>query len=187
MSFEDVDANFDATPPTSSPGRVRHRVRAKPNADALTPGVSADTAPPATPAATVSDEDAVGYKKPPKRHQWKPGQSGNPRGRTRGSRNIKSILEDRLNDRVKTVQNGRQSTETALEAIIRGQVFETLTKRDVRRAIFVLGLVEKYGVFDDKEAGPGNVGAAVPDGISDDDAGIVRRLLSRLAADEDDA
>jgi hypothetical protein len=30
----------------------------------------------------------VGYCKPPRAHQWKRGQSGNPKGRARGSRNF---------------------------------------------------------------------------------------------------
>jgi len=34
----------------------------------------------------------VGYAKPPKAHQWKPGESGNPLGRPKGSRN-KPTLE----------------------------------------------------------------------------------------------
>jgi hypothetical protein len=29
------------------------------------------------------DDDEVGFGKPPKKHQWKPGQSGNPKGRPR--------------------------------------------------------------------------------------------------------
>ena len=29
----------------------------------------------------------IGYGKPPKSHQWRPGESGNPQGRPRGSRN----------------------------------------------------------------------------------------------------
>jgi len=38
------------------------------------------------------DDDDVGYGKPPKRHQFKPGQSGNPKGRAKGSRGLKTDL-----------------------------------------------------------------------------------------------
>src|SRR5438094_9837788 len=37
------------------------------------------------------DNDDVGYGKPPKQHQWKPGQSGNPRGRPRKPEPLISI------------------------------------------------------------------------------------------------
>lgn len=33
------------------------------------------------PARATDDEEAVGYCKPPKAHQFKPGRSGNPKGR----------------------------------------------------------------------------------------------------------
>jgi hypothetical protein len=38
----------------------------------------------------------AGYCNPPKEHQWRPGQSGNPKGRPKGSRNhpgIESMLQ----------------------------------------------------------------------------------------------
>lgn len=42
------------------------------------------------------DDDDVGYGKPPKRTQWKKGQSGNPRGRPMGARGLKSDLHEEL-------------------------------------------------------------------------------------------
>ncbi len=43
-------------------------------------------------------DDSVGYKKPPKSHQFRPGQSGNPNGRPKGARNFKSDLRDELSE-----------------------------------------------------------------------------------------
>ena len=42
----------------------------------------------------------VGYKKPPKDTQFKPGQRANPKGRPRGSRNVKTILRRLVNSKV---------------------------------------------------------------------------------------
>lgn len=38
----------------------------------------------------------VGYGKPPKHSRWKKGQSGNPRGRPKGTRGLKTDLHDEL-------------------------------------------------------------------------------------------
>jgi hypothetical protein len=35
----------------------------------------------------------VGYGKPPKHTQFKPGHSGNPRGRRRGQQNFKTVIK----------------------------------------------------------------------------------------------
>lgn len=40
----------------------------------------------------------VGYKKPPKEYQFKPGQSGNPKGMKRGVFNIKTMAKRMMED-----------------------------------------------------------------------------------------
>jgi hypothetical protein len=40
------------------------------------------------------DDDAVGYGKPPKRTRFKKGQSGNPKGRPKGSKNRRSAIDE---------------------------------------------------------------------------------------------
>jgi hypothetical protein len=38
------------------------------------------------------DDYGVGYRKPPKASRWRKGQSGNPRGRQKGARNLNSLF-----------------------------------------------------------------------------------------------
>ena len=59
----------------------------------------------------------VGYGKPPQRTRFKKGQSGNPKGRPRGSRNATTILNEALQERVVVTTNGRQRSATKLEVI----------------------------------------------------------------------
>ena len=52
------------------------------------------------------DDYQVGYRKPPRHSQFKPGQSGNPRGRKKGSRGLKTDLHAELN-RIVEVKVGK--------------------------------------------------------------------------------
>ena len=58
---------------------------------------------------------------PPKEHQFKPGQSGNPAGRPDGSKNLSTILRDMLEEEidVKVDDTGRKERRKFSELIIR--------------------------------------------------------------------
>ena len=66
----------------------------------------------------------VGHSKPPKASQFKPGVSGNPRGRPKGSKNKLRGNEKKLNDHIlkaantkmRITQNGEETTMTAAQA-----------------------------------------------------------------------
>jgi len=61
----------------------------------------------------------VGFGKPPKHAQFAKGHSGNPKGRTRGSRNASALLDEALNERVIVTENGRRKKMTKLDAIMK--------------------------------------------------------------------
>lgn len=88
------------------------------------------TAPAEEPTATPKQYE-VGYGKPPKSTQFKPGQSGNPKGRTKGSKNgIYTYIKRELNSSI-TLTDGskitkeqgfsRQLTNKALRGDIQSQ------------------------------------------------------------------
>jgi len=49
----------------------------------------------------------VGYMKPPKDKQFVAGQSGNPNGRTKGSKNTYKLLDDILDEKVQITKDGQ--------------------------------------------------------------------------------
>ena len=59
-----------------------------------------------------------GYGKPPSHTQFVRGQSGNPKGRPRGSQNLSTILNKVGRERVKVTENGRTRYITKFEATI---------------------------------------------------------------------
>jgi hypothetical protein len=62
-------------------------------------------------------EYKVGDKKPPKHGQFKPGKSGNPKGRPKGARNFKTLIAVELNSPIKIHEGGKCKTVTKWEAM----------------------------------------------------------------------
>lgn len=85
-----------------------------PNSEAAEPPPHHDTAPQA--AKEMSEgrrltqpqrDYEVGYGKPPEHSRFKKGQSGNPSGRPKGSKNLATVLNEVLSERVTLTENGK--------------------------------------------------------------------------------
>jgi hypothetical protein len=61
----------------------------------------------------------VGFGKPPKQTRFRPGISGNPKGRPKGKRNLATVLEKSLQEKVVINENGIRKVITKLEAAVK--------------------------------------------------------------------
>ncbi len=61
---------------------------------------------------------AVGFAKTPVHSRFKPGKSGNPKGRPRGSKNKNTILREVLSQKITVQQNGKALKMNKLTVII---------------------------------------------------------------------
>jgi hypothetical protein len=68
---------------------------------------------------TPQTKYAVGYARPPKAHQFRPGQSGNPSGRPKGSRSFISDLRDELAELVAISDGAKEIQITKQQAIVK--------------------------------------------------------------------
>jgi hypothetical protein len=60
----------------------------------------------------------IGYGKPPTQTQFQKGVSGNPRGRPKGSKNLKSLARKVMNTKVTLRENGKTRTVSKAEAML---------------------------------------------------------------------
>ena len=77
------------------------------------------------------DDYDVGYGKPPKATQFKAGQSGNPKGRPGGTRNLKTDLLEELNQKVQVTVGGRILSVSKQRAMLM-RASEKALKGDMR-------------------------------------------------------
>ena len=93
----------------------------------------------------------VGKYKPPIQTRWLPGQSGNPKGRPKGRRNLKSELEELLGKKI-TIRDGDNERKLSLPAAnifahgVKG------AKGDARSTALYLNTLGKMGLLDDSDA-----------------------------------
>lgn len=92
--------------------------------------------------------DTVGYRKPPKGHQFKPGQSGNPRGRPKGAKSLKAILAEELGEKITATENGRNVRISKLQAILKMQVAKA-AHGGISASQYIVGLhIKAHGLED---------------------------------------
>lgn len=89
-------------------------------------------------------KSGVGYRKPPKRHQWKKGQSGNRAGRKKGSKNKSTIIIELMEQKL-----GRKIEDISKLSRLEGMLLKAIQKAlsgDTKAMAFILRR------YDDAEA-----------------------------------
>lgn len=69
------------------------------------------------PAEEPDDDYSVGYKKPPKHSRFKPGQTGNPKGRKKGRTSLRALIDKVLHELI-PLRNSKHKLP-ALEVLVR--------------------------------------------------------------------
>lgn len=77
------------------------------------------------------DNYTVGYGKPPKSGQFRPGHSGNPKGRPPGTKNLKTDLKEEA-ELLHTITHQGKQVQISQQRIVVKRLYEKAMQGDVR-------------------------------------------------------
>jgi len=121
---------------------------------------------------------AVGKGKPPLHSRFQPGESGNKKGRPKGSRNIATDLAEELNETVAIQEGGKTRKLSKRRVMIKATVNKAM-KGDVRAVNAITALVDRlFGQPVDGDS---------PDRLSADDAAVLEAFIDQVRADHEGA
>src|SRR5712671_2518161 len=109
-----------------------------------------------------------GYGKPPRHSRFVTGQSGNPRGRSTGPKNLKTLLRYSLINHAAPTENGGQRKISKREAIVT-QLVNRSAQADLKAIQILLAMLRDI-------EGHAEAGAADPDLFTEADAQIIQRI-----------
>lgn len=92
----------------------------------------------------AQDKEAAGYRRPPKSGQFKPGQSGNPKGRKKHVANFKTDLIDELRETITVRENGRERKISKQRAFLKA-LMALAIKGDIRAINAIVACTRNFG------------------------------------------
>lgn len=121
-------------------------------------------------------DGSVGRCRPPTHSQFKPGQSGNPRGRPKRSKNMATLFEEELNLTVAITENGKRSRISKRELIVKQVVNNAASPKCDTRTLLAIAKLLLLGAA---AAAPA---ATAPDTVlgGQEDQELLRLFLERL-------
>jgi replication-associated recombination protein RarA len=119
----------------------------------------------------------VGNKRPPVHSRFKKGQSGNPRGRPRGSLNLKTDLLAELAEAIVVTEGGLKRKITKQRAFVKATIAKAI-QGDGRAANALIGMIAKMITPDAVDPPPTT-------DLSKADQEILEAFLARHAKRED--
>ena len=84
--------------------------------------------------------ERIGYKRPPRATRWKKGESGNPRGRQKGTLNLKTELALELGEIIQIKEGGAPKKITKQRALLKAITAKAIGG-DSRAAALIINLM----------------------------------------------
>ena len=82
-------------------------------------------------------EEEKGYGKPPKKHQFKKGVSGNPRGRPKGKKSFTALFKQLENEKITVQINGKTEKLTIEQAILKRVMIDSVAGKSSSARLYL--------------------------------------------------
>ena len=124
-------------------------------------------------AMTDEDDHIARHQRPPRKGQFKPGQSGNPHGRPKNSRNIKTYIDELLSQTIPVIEGGKTRKIPRAEAIAI-QLVNQAAKGEPKGLAAVISLTREFDAA---------VGQLRPNVLARaEDAVVLKGIIARIRA-----
>jgi hypothetical protein len=120
----------------------------------------------------MTDQNGVGYGKPPKRTQFVKGKSGNLKGRPKGSKNFSTVIQEELEAPLRITENGKSKKITKRQAVAK-QLVNRAAAGDPKAIPVLLHETRSY----EAEA---NSGQTQSTPITQDDQMVMESIVRRI-------
>ena len=118
----------------------------------------------------------LGYGAPPVETRFRPGQSGNPKGRPNGAKNMSTIIAEELGQHVTATENGKPRRLTMGRAIVK-RLTGLAVGGNLKAAEILLKLAPG------NQVAPSADTAVVQTNQNEQDEAILKRHLARMNAE----
>jgi hypothetical protein len=127
-------------------------------------------------ASNPAANHSVGYGRPPLSSRFKPGTSGNPKGRTKGCKNLKTLIKEAMTASI-LIQEGQNSRRVSrIEGVVLRQLQSALKGSD-RAALAVIKMAHQLRFLEDSES------ATAETAITPEEERILNELIARSRKD----
>jgi hypothetical protein len=114
----------------------------------------------------------VGYGKPPTHSRFRPGRSGNPKGRPKGTKNLKTDLIEELGEKI-LVREGEQARQVSKQRAVVKTLMARALKGDTRAASLLLSMMMRL-------IDTGEGGESQDEPLQENDLAILRDYEARV-------
>jgi len=88
----------------------------------------------------MSNDYKVGFGKPPQSNQFKPGASGNPAGRPKGTKNLRTDLSEELAEMIPVTEGGKRVLISKQRAMVKSLMAKSI-KGDTSASRALISLI----------------------------------------------